>query len=423
MQRLLRNSIIAIATIIIVAIAIYTVRENKADKQYILQNSESLIGLSLDDIFLNNLSALLPKAIKRSDDSTKSEKLFNKVWNSGLAIPAKVYFTTLHEDTTKLYTIQKIRNWKDWTAALQQFDETIDTLADNRYFFRFNKNIAVVFDHEHALFELTIGHQTDSKILGQLLKSKERWQMIKNITRSELTSSLKKEHLFYYHFKKEHFLSGHIVNKELTLEGIYQSQHGLPDMDSIRLIDKTSNALIYWNSLYWDEVPVLTPLFERFLHINAEQINQSYKNYMDFVVKTKTVEQKDTIISYDYDENFNSITKEEVQITQVPLIEFTLKSEKELLQAIPQEIFYNFYKTNKGQFQLHSTEQDTLDRLKIEKSPMPFYFYTDFSLWPTISHVGAIAYLAQEKVKIEIQTSVKSKKELKIKAKIDFKGN
>lgn len=423
MRKLLRNTIIAIATILIVAIAIYTIRENKADKQYILQNSESLIGLSLDDIFLSNLSVLLPKTIERTRDSTKSDKLFNKIWNSGLAIPAKLYFTTLQGSTSKLYTIQKIRNWENWITTLHQFDQKIDTLADSYYFFKFDKNIAIVFDREHILFELAIGQQTDSEILRQLLKNKERWQMVKNITSSKLTSGLKTEHLFYYHFKKEHFLGGQIVNKELALEGIYKSQHNLADMNSIRRIDEKSNALIFWSSLYWDEMPRLAPFFEKFLNINTEQIAQSYKNYMDFVIKTKTVVQKDTVISYDYDENFNSIAKEEVQKTQVPLIEFTLKGEKEFLQTIPQEIFYNFYKTSKGQFQLHSTEQGTLKTLKFEQNKMPFYFYTDFTLWPTISRVGAIAYLVQEKVKIEIQTSVKSKKELKIKAKIDFKGN
>lgn len=422
MKKSERTFFISIATLIVVAFAIYSLRKSKADKQYVLTETSALIGLSIDDIILANPDRLVPKSGTEApkDSAEKKVDVLKVIWNSGVDIPSKLYFSALAAQPQTFYSLQPIKNYDKWLKMLTDdllLDvELLDSAAQLQKL-HINAYVDLLFDQEHFLMRISAKKDLDFDRMRELLHDKEQWVHLKD--KIEVPELLKKQQLYYYDLAGEQSFYANLSTGKIQFHASHKLKQPLADTIQARDIANEADILVFWNSLPWGEIPLLDNYVAKYTGIKENRLAKGYGGYMDLVVKADSTLQLDTIVAYEYDENFNSIATEAVQETYIPIIENAWKASGKVVSALPKKLFYQFHSRAFDGLTINST--DTIGEPILSFKPQsPLYLYADIGRWPATWRIGIFNRLATQKLVIRLDSKISKDNRLELEGELSF---
>ena len=300
------------------------------------------------DFLANPMSYIDLKSSKKEKDSLS--------FLDAIAIPKNLIFYTNEANLNGSWfsSVIRIKDSKELIEFLnrEQFKKSnVETLTIYR-----RNNIALAIDNKQLVIAFnftkkerlpdfqTVFNTTDflpetAKLLEPIINSKS------DISYASLT---------------EDFIEVNFKDGLFEVMGIYKSDFFIAEKHqqfsdtSIGLITaKINKNHKLFNSLLADKN---IPKFKKATKLSLDSISKKWNGNIDFHLRSINTK-KDTIVTYDYDDDFNKIEKVTTQNTVVPDFEFVLESEKD-------RTLYNYFlEKNAIQF----VENDTLF------TSIPFY--------------------------------------------------
>ena len=345
------------------------VRQSNAGKQLVHPDSKSILRVNVDKLLLEmGKNALLNRREYQRTDSAERIPL----WRAGVSIPANVYFFLTPADSSVFYTLltlkdkerfwRYIRHYMD--GEIVELDNGLWGLDDGVGRFSF------VGNDSHILMSFAVNKRDRITDMAALLSSTD-WIAVQSLDMAPLSDS--KAELSYYNLSNENFWQADFSNGEVEIAGRMVSDGWLlSDNPEARSMD-SDNVLNVW--LHADIRPALLQHREFFAQhaVDIDSIQPFIGNYWELQWKPNTIIQQDTVISYEYDDNFEMTELETVRDTPVPDIRFAVKASPHLMPYLPDKLFYRFRKhAANGLIQL-LTDEETVPNTALEHVDSHFY--------------------------------------------------
>lgn len=404
-------------------------RASQAKNIRIPVNAHSVLKMNVDELIWamgkNSLGNWNEYYGAKERDSTGTKK--TKIWNIGVELPANLYLFSLDQNANHFYALLKVTN----SEKLHQFlTDKLDLKVDSAYQgsdktqkLYSKKHIHILVDQQKLLFSLSKDRIADTAMMKNLLVSdQQNWQLASAFMdklpadhRSDITWFSKDNNWFSVQFNNgEADIKGEISSTLFRFpkqaSGIFQDD-GTNDIiraeinSDLALLLKSQQALVDSLKLPFDSL-------ERYVG-----------NYLSIRMSNKELSQTDTIISYDYDDNFEMVEKKELQQTQVPDLTINLMASPHLLSYLPEKLFYKFNKASQSNLLRMSTGSLALDQAipwKQHANVLNLHYKqhavgAKYLGWlPAYDKMGSLnltaVALSEQKAKIEGQISFNNKK-------------
>ena len=354
MKLLKKIVFIVVGLIAVIAIGLYlflAVRESRSKGGLVHQESEYVIKVAVDkiltDIAWNAISNPGTYFGKDSTDTTSDGKSSR---NLGISIPANVYMFALKDEEETWYTWFSVEN-QEQLQGFVRAELGIDSTGiekENDFWWINGKDNRVVLlgDSKNVLVALSFDKKDKKAAMLKIWEGRTTAMVpIKTLTEFSFENTADIE------WKQK----GNDADANLSFKkGMITANWSLPN-DILRLPQQakvrqlpSSNVLNMYCQA--DIRPVLEKYENRLQRYNipVDTLKNYYGGYMDIQWRANDVLQTDSIIAYDYDENFNAIEKKEIREEAVPNILFTFNASPHLAGYLPEKMFYKFYKRIEG---------------------------------------------------------------------------
>ena len=405
-----------------VMVTIYTVRKSKIEEQYVSESSTSVLSFAIDDLLLDNISSLITFNKSSSNEVKESDDWRKKIiWNAGISIPARMYLFTLPQSDKQFYGIIDIKNYDNcFSFFATYFPESINFIDKEQEIVSvsISKHLKLVFNRNHLVYQLTEQNNTGFKELQALLQTPESWSKVGSLKGFE--HALSKKHISYV--QKDRMLKIEaIVSKNKTeIDGEWILSQRLKDNFLIREMDTANQTIRFWSLLPLEEIPALSYFMTKYSGLNQEKLIANYSNYFDLQLKDDLITQRDSSITYSYDDDFNEIEEISIQEQKIPNIQLTWKYNAILKESIPTSMFYKFHKQEIDSYLVSTTLETPIKQIKSISTLHPLYCSIDFGKWPEIWSLSILENLKNKKVKAEVITTLKNEKTLSIKGLVTY---
>ncbi|SFS50357.1 hypothetical protein [Sphingobacterium wenxiniae] len=392
---------------------IHYLHRNSIVKQEVHRDSKAILILALDNIMLKNTDEIRTLLTNEDDTSSSADQLKELATKSGLAIPPKLFFFALTEQSGTWYAFSKIKDLSAWESYMQHRvdKDSEDSSTASGAFIKLNSHIALAYNKEQVLWQFSNNSIPDSSLLLNMLADKGNRRPIRYFRGIEKV--LWDHDLVYTSDNADKYITANIQGNEILLDGEWEVSNPLPPRFQVRQIDTAKHALVCWNAIAMTDSTLLSHLIRPLRELGIHTVD-----YMDFVVEKKSTTQLDTAITYDYDADFNTIEKREIIEKEVPVIRlFTTASSGEAIHS-PFQFFYTFYPKTIDQGIILSTQEEISEDLVLRESNTPFFFRADFQQWPKAWTFGPFVALQQKKMVISLQGQPSSEKTLHIRGKV-----
>lgn len=399
---------------------IYTVRKNKIDTQYVSKSSTSVLSFAVDDLLLDNISSLFSS--NNTPKGTKPKETWIKkiIFDAGISIPARIYLFNIDQRKTQFYGILAVKNYDNcFSFFTDHFPGSVNFVnkENGTVSVDISKHIKILFDHHNLVYKITPEPGSTFEDLQSLLQP-HTWEQIGSLEGFEYTSS--KKHICYAQKDKRLKIEATVSKHKTEIEGKWLLSQNLAHDFQVRAMDTTHQTITFWSLLPLDEVPLLSYLMGKYTGLNQEQLNSNFANYIDLQMKADYTMQRDSSITYTYDDDFNPVEETQVQERTVPNITHAWKYSKSLATALPYKMFYQFHKKQIDPYLLNSTSERFPDQAFSKQTQYPLYCFVDFETWPEIWSVSIFKKLKEDKVKATITTELQNKNELHIGGQIRY---
>ncbi|WP_437918921.1 hypothetical protein [Sphingobacterium sp. LRF_L2] len=403
----------------------YWVRKKNALQHYVSVESQSVIAVSLDDIVIDNMDQLFRDRKNNEDFNYQfSDSLWFDLWNSGLKIPAKVYLFSIKDQAHTFYSIQQVSNQKKWKDFLHKYSEKpkeTEAQNDPSQIINLNKYVYLIHKNDDVILCFSLDTVAFDKTIENQLLNKENWTAVKDLTGFQETYF--SDHITLWNASANLNLKAHISGKDIKIAGSWTTKNTFKHDYLSRSIAIQDKAVIFSNSLPLSGFPLLKTAMHQFLGIDSATLTTENIDYMDFTVTNRETLQPDTIITYDYDENFNSVEKKEIRQIPVPLIEGIWKADEMVGKKFPNKIFYTLYQSSQNGFTSYSTDETSLQKISytMNENASPLQLYLNFSNWPEAWSIGTLRHLKESNLHVTIQTNLESSNQIAIKGYIGYR--
>lgn len=359
-------SLLLIIIVAIVFVFVYMqVRRYESKSQLVHRESAALLKIALDDIMYDILyDKLLDMSFFGSDTSSSTNKL--KDLQVGIDLPANLYFFSMDESSSSIYSYQELKDEKVFiNTILKTFkaDSTDIHREGNIWSFQ-NENgkFKLIGDAKNVLISLSYATVDNNSKLRQLWNG--RFKNMQEVRSIHLLDNVKlNNNIDYVSFKHLdrfciNFHKGKVVGQVKLLS--VQLQHRNTEvrkMDEAQILSAYCNVdpkqlLEFFKSSY------ISPSIKTFLA-------EDFSGYADIQWKKGTVIQQDSIITYEYDDNFEATEVKALHDVEVPDLTVTFKEyEHELLK----DMFFKFHKTNQGEYAEWRTSEAQAPPMEMVKS-------------------------------------------------------
>lgn len=404
-------------------VALYVIRKNKALHQYVHPNSQAIMSVSLDDLLLDNIDQLFKR---RTADSVASDHGLLDIaswWSAGIGIPAQIHFFTLNDNPLTFFTIQKIKDIEKWeTFVKEHMTDTIQIITPSGQplsFAHLSSGVSTMYDDQYLLLRIAISKQHADNEMSAIWGEKNTWMYVSNFPASPAENQ--KAHVVYRHTDGTLQLFADLTKGHITLAGDWQLDSNIPTRVQVRVPKVGDHSfLAFWSDLPLAETPFITRFLSSFADIEPDRLLDNSHGYVDLFMSADMTTQRDTVIVYDYDEDFNAIEKKEIQEVTVPNIESVWKGNEQLAGALPEKLFYRFYKQVADSLVLLSTKEDNSFSPAFVVAKSPFQIAVDFKNLPASWADSMLRSLQQRALQIDIETSALNQRMLGITGNIRY---
>ncbi|KQR70517.1 hypothetical protein [Pedobacter sp. Leaf176] len=315
MKKFLKIAAVIIISLLIFFVGAFKYRQYRANQVLIPSNAGSLVKISVDELYKSLAVNMIthPGYYFKSDTKTKKKTWFDGL-DHGLQIPANLYlFTIKNQPKTALFSRLEIKNLNAFEVFLENIlhfnvEKKPGGLSYAKSKFgniaiSYNsRNAAIVFTNEHADFDLLLAGILSQKNFIELRKS--AFNLVRKAT----------NHIVFSdggHFATLNFDNGSInTNDELISETI------VPAPKPFHRIFKRESAISFWLNADFKTTPGQTLKLKN-TSLEQDSLTKYYKGYVDFEW-INTIQQMDSIITYDYNDDFEKIEKVVMQKRDIP---------------------------------------------------------------------------------------------------------
>ncbi len=409
-----------LAAICVAAMVFYYVRAYRAEQQYVHSNSAAILAVAVDDLLVDNLRSLVSaRSQKQSTKDSTTIAFLRDIWQAGVDIPARIYLYSLAEDPHTFYSVQKINDQAQWHIFLRKYTPDMEA-PEEGIAIQLTKNIAMLRSGDRILFRFSLKDSSSSSFTAEALQQDDNWIKIRQLNAVKKLPKL--DHVSYWTLNNKISLRAHIHHDNTEILGSWQVDKVLPQgRHEVRTFTQDNVALLFWSQLPISSMPSVPQTLSKF----SSAINDTAYDkprYMDLLICQQTVSQQDTIITYDYDENFNSIEKSTIQDIQVPLIESVWQSDSAFAQQLPDKMFYKLHKYQRDKVIILSTQDHLANAPTFEKNRDAYLFMLrlNFANWPESWSFGPFKFLQMRQVKAIVSAIAENTHQMEIKGKICY---
>lgn len=188
----------------------------------------------------------------------------------------------------------------------------------------------------------------------------------------------------------------------------------------MRQVDTGDCALSFRSVLPLKQTPLLPTFLATFSTQSLDSLSASYHNYVDLQVRAGTTAQHDTIITYGYDDEFNSVEQREIQTLRVPIIESVWLGSPQLSDLLPTTFFYQFHTAQHGDTISMSTTSTPTRSVSFQHTDVPWQLHVDFTRWPSAWTYGPFQTLKDNDVKVSISAKASSAHTMDIQGQVTY---
>lgn len=350
------------------------IRQSESGKQLVHRDSEAIVRVNIDKVLLDlaKNAVLNPRTyfVDERDTIDRGERISFR--NAGLSLPANVYFFAMPADSTVFYTILKLKDKERFHRYVLQFmDKEVEPIGgDLWYIGDEEEKVCFLGNAHHVVVSVRTGKEDIKSKMQEVLLS-DNLVAVRSLDIHPVSTSTSE--LIYYNLVSKNSWQLDFSIGKVALSGYLASSDWiLSDTPQARTMDP-NNLLSTW--LYADIRPWLLhqrAFFEQY-HVDIDSLQPFLGNYWELQWKPGIILQKDTVITYDYDDNFDMIEKESIRDTPVPDLRFSIKASPHLTAYLPDKLFYRFGKNvDNGLIQL-STDLDALPEMELHPASQNLY--------------------------------------------------
>lgn len=347
---------ILVGLIALIAISLYLflkVREQRSKNALVHSESEYVLRVSVDKI-LSEIAwnaVMNPRHYLAKDTARRAAADSIRSSDLGLDIPASIYLFALKGSEGTWYTMLAIDNEQKLQAFINNrvVGDSIPIEREGDHWWISGKDDRISFygDSKNVLVALSLEKTAKKQDMMELWNQRvDQMVPISTVTDFKLDKSSAD-----IQWQQR---GGSTSGTLLFSQGMITAELSLPN-NILRLPSKAqvrelpaSNVLNAYCQA--DLRPLLTKYKDNLQRYNipVDTLARYYGGYLDLQWRSEDVVQMDSVIAYDYDDNFNRIEKKELREESVPNLLFTFKASPHLTSYLPERLFYKFYKTMEG---------------------------------------------------------------------------
>lgn len=316
MKKFLKITAVILISLLVFFVGTFKYRQYKANQISIPKNTTSLIKIGVDEIYKSLAANMIanPQFYFKYNLRKDTKSNFD-AFEHGLKIPASIYFYNITNTpiTTffsrfEIKEIKEFENFLKNTLHLQIFKKIEGVnLAKSKF-----GNFVIAYNSNSAAIALAIQTENYEPILLNLLKQKD-FVKINNSRFKELLK--RKEHLAFNNKENNgwiNFNNGIInfSNDFLTKDIIL--------LRSVKHRKLSENTIMsFWLSGNFKPLRNKVYKYKNF-SLNRDSLLKYYNGNVDFEW-TNSIQQTDSIITYEYNDNFEKVEKVSLQNRNIPL--------------------------------------------------------------------------------------------------------
>lgn len=364
--------LVGLIVIVAIGLAVYLqVRKYKAKSELIHVKSTAVVKVAIDDIIIDVLKSELRntdffKEKSPTDSSKKKQDL-----DIGMLVPSSMYFFCIEENYTDLYTYQRLDDAQKFIAVLvdQLGLDSTAVLRESDYWAISAKGdkLNIIGDDKNVLFAVSSSSYGKMDALKTMWEDRNRnMQKVESVALLQTNTNANIE--FINLLNKDNFALSFDNGMIKTTANIYSHPVQANVSNMVRKMSDDDILSAYVNL----DVRPLLHKYSFFLDRNPnlkDVLSNSFAGYADIQWKKGEVIQQDTVITYDYDENFEQIEKKELRDEQVPFLVATFKGTTALQDFFPDKMFYKVAKSEQNGYVVLTTSSEKLQPIELVQSP------------------------------------------------------
>ena len=309
-------------------------RQYSANNALIPVEAETLIKINADQI-IQSIAWNVPFNLNHYLKSSKRNKKRKSKMDFPITIPASVYLYTLKNYGSGTFFCRleisdytAFVNFINTGSGLQRFP-----LAgmEMQWAKSSDGKLTIFYNKEAVAISYSFSKTNVEEVLPEILLQKNSIEANKSIFSKEMK---RKDHLI---FSGDH-ISGILNFKsgEMNVEISWLSNLVIPAEKPVHSAIQPHTIVQFWLNADLENFPS-KEIYRKDFRLNTDSLLKYYAGYMD-LEWSDVIKQKDTIITYEYNDDFEKVEIKSVQENKIPSFQVSLKSDaKKLMTYLEKE--------------------------------------------------------------------------------------
>ena len=421
---MIKKGIIWIISILVVLViigwGIYILRQQQSYGAIVHKKSKALLTISLDDILLNQFFDKWQTAPSRGQDFAKK---LNRLKDNGIDIKANVFLFSLEETPKSFYAFFDLKDEQQFLTFLKE-GLAIDSIERNaypgvNYAYQETHKIAFVWKGKELLVGLGFDLVEKRDEMLQLIRSDEGRITIEKFIHNP--STLTQKSLRYSNISTNNFVEFELKGNRIDVAGEFTSKAwNFPNEYLVRELVDQHYIGKGWLNFSDIQFHALVKNLLRDMPLETDSIMAHARgNYLDIEVLKNKVAQRDTIISYAVDENFETVEEMTAYDSKVPEIRLGIQGDEDLSRFLPNKLFYQWFQKGDGQHTILSTSSTIAQQhSKYHKTDDLAHLAIHLSDWPNEFKLSSILLLKTIASDLNLTLKVTHSDKLVLRGKI-----
>ena len=431
MKKFLKITAAIVILLLVCYFGFFKYRQIQANNISIPVSTNALLKINVDELYKTLALSYIkhPKQYSGGDKKGIKEKIDDL--NTGLKIPANIYLYSLNgSGKTTFFSSFELKD----TLAFNHFIAKNTSLPlikkDTGFFQSKDSTICILFNTTNAVLAFTPQKEQVKTVMAEILNQKK---MVK-IGESKFNNLVDlSDHVLFQDAEnlcKVNFTDGKISfsNEFISklIEPAPKPQH--------RVLNPESTVSMWLNGKYKSNLPKKNLATSPSI-LSKYNFLKFYKGYLDFEW-TNTITQVDTVVGYEYNDDFERVEKKILQDRKIPAIAINMSANDQEVSdylkslgvldqptgkisrtMIP--LYQTYFKGNGGNIQL-STLQSIKPDLKRIPAEDFFYFKVDFKKLLKQMPMPLIAENLRNFSQLEIKAKSIGKDKIKLESELLF---
>lgn len=431
MKKFLKITAAIVILLLLCYFGFFKYRQIQANNISIPRSTNALLKINVDELYKTIAVNYIKHPSQYSGADKKGIKEKVDDLNTGLKIPANIYLYSLNgKAKTTFFSTFEIADTLAFNRFIQKKSALPLIKKDKNFFQSKDSTFYILFNKTTVALAYT---QKKEQIKTTLVEILSRKNMIK-VGESRFNDLINlSDHISFQNtenFSKINFTDGKINFSNEFINKIFEPsarpQH--------RVLNPESTISMWLNGKFKSELIKKNQTVSPSL-LSKDSFFRFYKDYVDFEW-TNTITQVDTVVGYEYNDDFERVEKKVLQDRKIPFISMNLTAnDREVsdylksLGALDQStgkisssmipLYQVYFKGNSGNIQL-STVQSAKPDLKRVSSDDFFYFKVDFKKLIKQIPMPLIADKLGTFSQLEIKAKSIEKDKIKLESELSF---